>query len=210
MPNDARCPESHHDAILALVMIRLVLVALLPFLTLGRPTPSSWQADQRAPNFRVQVWGEVPSGFQERIDAYAELRRELERGLPPLRVTADAGEIVQRVRRLGEKLRAARRDAKAGDLFTPTVSAALKNALGTQTNPTTCAALFDDNPGPLALRINATYPTHQPWSTMPANILAVLPRLPDDIEYRMEGHHLLLVDMRARLLVDVMRFAIQC
>jgi hypothetical protein len=37
-----------------------------------------------------------------------------------------------------------------------------------------------------------------------------LPPMPDDIEYRLEGQHLLLIDMRARLVIDRMTFAVQC
>jgi hypothetical protein len=186
------------------------IAIFLSVLGIGPLTASGTQTDQRAPDFKVQIWGEVSIEFRERLDAYAELRRKLERGLPPLRVTDDARELVERVRKLGERIRAARRSAKEGDVLTPAVSAAFRKALAAETNATTCAALLDENPGKMGLHINDTYPTHEPFSTMPPNVLAALPRMPEDIEYRLEGHDLLLLDMRARLVIDRMTFAVRC
>ena len=37
---------------------------------------------------------------------------------------------------------------------------------------------------------------------MPINILAALPKLPDDIEYRFLGRHLVLHDTRANMILD--------
>ncbi len=60
----------------------------------------------------------------------------------------------------------------------------------------------DDNPGAFSHSINGTYPKTKPFSTVPINILAALPRLPDDIEYRFVGRHLVLHDTRANLILD--------
>jgi hypothetical protein len=74
----------------------------------------------------------------------------------------------------------------------------------------TLAAIMDDNPGKISHHINGTYPEGEPFSTMPANILAVLPRLPDDIQYRFLGRHLILYDTRASLILDRIPYAIRC
>ncbi|HET7696580.1 MAG TPA: hypothetical protein VFK57_12780 [Vicinamibacterales bacterium] len=186
-------------------------LAALLLLSAGGAAARPRQAPvQRPPDFRVQIWGDVSSDFSQRVDAYVELRRELERGLPPLQVTADAREIVERVRTLGKRLRAARRAAREGDIFTRGVSAAFKDALRTRTDVPTCVALLDDNPGPIRIGINDTYPTHAPLATMPANVLAALPRLPDGIEYRLVGPHLILFDTHARLLIDRIPLAVHC
>ena len=188
---------------------RAVTLAALLFVSMARADARSSQ-DQRPPDFRVQIWGDVSFDFSQRIDAYARLRTELERGLPPLRTTDDAREIVERVRTLGKRVRAARRTAREGDIFTPSVTAAFKDTFRTHSDAATCAALLDDNPGSIRMAINDSYPTHKPLSTMPPNILAVLPRLPEDIEYRLVGNHLILFDTRARLLIDRMALAVSC
>ena len=74
----------------------------------------------------------------------------------------------------------------------------------------TWAAIMDDNPGEFLNRINGTYPGKRPLSTVPPNILARLPRLPHDVQYRFLGRHLILHDTRANLILDRVPYAIRC
>jgi hypothetical protein len=46
--------------------------------------------------------------------------------------------------------------------------------------------------------------------TVPPNILARLPILPDDLQYRFVGPHLILHDTRANLILDRIPYAIRC
>ena len=57
-------------------------------------------------------------------------------------------------------------------------------------------------------RVNATYPENQPKPTMPANLLMNLPQLPEPLEYRVVGQHLLLIDTATDLIVDYVLNAI--
>lgn len=50
----------------------------------------------------------------------------------------------------------------------------------------------------------------RPLSTVPPNVLAVLRRLPDDIQYRFVGRHLILLDTRAGVILDWIPYAIKC
>jgi hypothetical protein len=45
---------------------------------------------------------------------------------------------------------------------------------------------------------------------MPANLLAALPDLPPDLEYRFVGRHLILRDARANMIIDEVPHAIRC
>ena len=74
----------------------------------------------------------------------------------------------------------------------------------------TWAAIMDDNPGEFAHQINGDYPKRQSLSTVPPNILAALPRLPDDVQYRFLGRHLILHDTRANVIVDRIPYAVHC
>ena len=56
---------------------------------------------------------------------------------------------------------------------------------------------------------SVSYPNEKPLSTVPRNILAALPRLPDDIQYRFLGRHLILRDTRANVILDRIPYAIQ-
>jgi hypothetical protein len=84
-----------------------------------------------------------------------------------------------------------------------------RNALLLEVDAKTWASIMDDNPGAFSVRINGTYPDKKPLSTVPANVLAVLPRLPNDVQYRFLGRHLVLFDTRARVILDGIPYAIK-
>jgi hypothetical protein len=177
----------------------------------AQPTQAQPQTPvHQPPDFRVQIYGDALIDFSLRVRSYADLRRQLEQDLPPLRVTESAKDLLSREHALARKLRAARADAREGDVFTSAVGAAVRDALQRQTSAATCAALLDDNPGAIDLKINGRYPEHKPLSTMPPNVLAALPPLPDGIEYRFAGGHLILFDTRARMLIDRLTSAVEC
>jgi hypothetical protein len=126
-----------------------------------------------------------------------------------LRVTEDVSEI-RRVRRaLARKIQAARRGAHEGDIFSPAISAEFKEVLALKMNATTWAVIMDDNPGEFSHDINGIYPDDKPYSTVPGAILAALPALPVDVEYRFLGRHLILLDIRANVILDQIPYAIR-
>ena len=162
------------------------------------------------PVFRAQARGVVAADFGERVSNYVELRSRLGRGLPELSVTDDPGEIRRAQRALAKTIRHARAGARQGDIFTPTISAAFRDVLLVETSPGTTAAILDENPGELSRSINRAYPTGKPRASMPASMLAVLPQLPDDLQYRFLGRALVLIDTRTNLILDRMPCAIAC
>ena len=168
------------------------------------------QATDVVPNFRVQVFGSIAADFSDRVDKYAALRATLEQGLPPLTLTDDPTEITRAEEALAERLRAARPNAKQGELFTREVRDDFRRVLLLEVDAETMIALMDDNPGAFSVKINASYSKNRSLSTVPANILALLPRLPDDLQYRFLGPHLVLHDTRANVIVDRLPCAIRC
>ena len=172
-------------------------------------TPSAPQADPQ-PTFRVQVWGYIVADFSTRVQSYFDLRSKLEEDLPPFRVTDDVAEI-RRVRRaLAEAIQAARHGAREGDIFSPSISREFKQVLALGMNAKTWAVIMDDNPGELSNEINGNYPEGKPYSTVPGTILAALPVLPNGVEYRFLGRHLILLDVRANVILDRIPYAIRC
>lgn len=190
-------------AILACVLIVSFEAAAGSQTTTGPTVP-------RGPDFAVQVWGEVVADFSERIDRYVELRRAAEVGVPPLAVTDHWDEITRSEVALAARISRARVRARRGEFFTPTISAEFRNALRAIVDENTRAVIMDDNPGLFTDHIDVRYPKTRSYSSVPANVLALLPRLPDDIEYRFLGPHLILLDIRANVIVDRMRCAIRC
>jgi hypothetical protein len=178
--------------------------------SVGYPQAPQTQQDRDTPVFRVQVWGDIAADFSMRVSSYFDLRSELEKDLPALTVTDDPAEIRRKVRALAKRIRVARADARQGDIFTPAISVEFRKALLLEMNAGTREAIMDDNPGAFSARINGDYPEGKTIATVPPNILAVLPRLPDDIEYRFSGRHLILLDTRASVIIDRIPYAIRC
>jgi hypothetical protein len=190
------------DTPLAIALIVLVTSTAYP------QTPQTHR-DRDAPDFTVQIWGDIVTDFSTRVWSYAELRSGLENGLSAPTVTDDPAEIGRAGRALGKKIRVARAEAKQGQIFTPTISVEFRKALLLEMDANTWETLMDDNPGKFSRAINRTYPTRRPLSTVPVNILARLPRLPDDIEYHFLGRDLVLLDTRAGVILDRIPSAIQ-
>jgi hypothetical protein len=60
----------------------------------------------------------------------------------------------------------------------------------------------------LTLHVNDSYPANIPLQSTPPTILMNLPRLPPELEYRIDGHALVLRDTAANIVVDLMPDAI--
>jgi hypothetical protein len=157
---------------------------------------------------RVEVIGTTLADFTERMDEYAALRQSLQAGLPALRVTDRPEEIHQQL--LAARIRQARAGAKRGDIFTAEIRRGFRQLLRGVTTEVTCDAIEEDNPGEFPYQVNNAYPKGKPLSTVPASVLAVLPRLPDDVHYRFLERDLILHDSRANIILDRIDDAIHC
>jgi hypothetical protein len=142
--------------------------------------------------------------FRLGVDRYVELRQRIEGTMPTRQVTTDPAEILGRERALGAAIQAARQGARQGEIFS---AAAVEDFSGIITADLTRrsagdqAALMTDVP--LASpRVNEPYPAMSPLATFPALLLGALPRLPDDLEYRFMGRHLVIMDTKTNLIVD--------
>ena len=159
---------------------------------------------------RVEVVGGAVADFVTKMDAYAALRRSLQAGLPELRVTEEPAEIHEAERLLAARIRQARAGARRGDIFTEEIRRAFRQLLRPVTNAVTCEVIRADNPGEFPYQVNAAYPKNKPLSTVPAAMLAVLPRLPDDVWYRFLERDLILHDSRANIILDRIDDAVRC
>lgn len=150
--------------------------------------------------------------FSKRLDEYVALHRKVARPLGEIDDTRKPAEITGREVELGKAIRAARADAKAGMIFTPEVAAVLRKTIADnyraspavrETTKDAEAELPDFTPV-----VNDVYPPTHPLATFPATLLKVLPPLPEKLEYRFVTHHLILRDVEANLIVDVLPNAV--
>lgn len=158
---------------------------------------------------QVNYGAAVMAGFKTRVDAYVELRKKIDDGAPPQKKTEDPADIKVAQQAIAERIRAARADAKQGDFFTPEITAEFKRLLRPEVKEKGTKELMkEDKPTGVPFKVNAPYPDKQPLLTSPPNVLANLPPLPKDIDYRFVGKHLILRDGRANLILDYILNAI--
>lgn len=148
----------------------------------------------------------------ERINDYVEVHRKIEDKLPKLSTEASPKEIDQHQRALARVIQEARRGAKRGAVFTPDAQVVIKRLLGRVFGGPEGAALrasiMDENPGTVTLAINGRYPDTVPLSTVPPQVLQGLPKLPEEMEFRFVGNTLILMDVHAHIIVDMIENAL--
>jgi len=150
----------------------------------------------------------VMADFKARVEKYAELHKDLAKGSARQKEDTSAERINTQKDALAAKIQAARAGAKQGDIFTAEMRPVFRRLLAPEMKGAdgrdAKAIMKDDAPAPgtVAFKVNAKYPENQPRPTMPANLLLNLPTLPEPLEYRVVGQHLLLLDTASALIVD--------
>ena len=155
------------------------------------------------------------AAFTEKVQAYDKLRQDLSKNSPPLKETNNPAEIAHAEHALAANIRAARATAKRGDIFTPATEAMFRRLMRhpMTTGPDAAenrATVKEDapKPGEVPFTINGEYPKDVPASTVPPDVLRALPPLPDNLQYRIVGKHLILLCIHGNLIVDYILNAI--
>jgi hypothetical protein len=156
----------------------------------------------------------ILADFNARLDNYVKKQRALLKD-SPIAEDATPAQIKARQDTIAAELRAIRKNAKQGDIITPEVAALFKRLMNPEVKeqPRETKQALEEEDGEVAqvnLKVNATWPESEPLTTVPANILAVLPQLPMDVEYRISNkRHLVLRDVDANIIVDYVLNAIR-
>jgi hypothetical protein len=146
--------------------------------------------------------------FEARVDEYVALHKKLEDSLPKLSKDSTPEQIDSHQRALARLVQEARAGAKPGSIFTPDVQAVVHRLMaqvfGGRDGAALKASIMDENPGGVKLAVNGRYPDTVPLSTVPPQVLQGLPKLPEELEFRFIGRHLILMDEHAHLIADLM------
>jgi len=146
--------------------------------------------------------------FNERVSKYAELHQKLEATLPALPKETTPQVIDAHQRALEKLIRAARKDAQPGDILTPATRRVFRQVFARvfagREGRELKGTIMDENPGKIGLTVNSRYPDQVPLSTVPPQVLASLPKLPEELEYRFIGERLILLDVHAHTIADYM------
>lgn len=147
--------------------------------------------------------------FKENLQRYLDTRAGVEGSLPKLTGTKDPQKIAERASLLAAGIQASRKNAKPGDIFTPKVAAEFRRILTADAaarTPADRANIMAEVPAKSPV-INGLYPTDSATgptalASFPPKLLAVLPELPESVEYRFLGQALVLRDASANLIID--------
>jgi hypothetical protein len=144
--------------------------------------------------------------FEERVNAYANLRSWFEEPILPIRGTLGQRSTVSGRRYLASAIRTARSRAEQGNVFTPGVAALFRDYLsGALTRHESLLLIGgrDEEEGAPAILTNEA--VAEEWFTrMPPAVSAQLLELPEGIEYRFVRGDLILWDAHAEIVIDVL------
>ena len=156
---------------------------------------------------------QVFEDFAKRVDNYMKVRKPLADSVGELDPTKSQKEITERGVGLANAIIAARAQAKPGDIFTPEFSALIATLIKQEYSrrPDSVQETRGDQQDELpdfVPKVNQVYPTTYPLATFPATLLPLLPQLPDELEYRVVQHYLVIRDIEANVILDIMPNAV--
>jgi hypothetical protein len=145
--------------------------------------------------------------FNNRVEDYLKLRKRLQADAPSPKTKESSEKIKQSQLVLAQKIRAARSQAKQGDIFSPKISQVLRKLLagplrGDDGSKIQLSLRDAEREHPLKLGVNQSYPGGAALPSPPPTLLMDLPKLPPELEYRIIGRQLVLRDEAANLIVD--------
>lgn len=200
-----------------------LLVAILVSVASARPAfrkpqnaPAKPQTTTGKPQAATQAAADDAGlkEFSSRVQAYVKLHKQMEGTLPKLKPTDQTELINAHQQALATKIREARPDVKAGNIFTPDAKAAFTQAIAQEfkSDDAKNARATIQQGAPISyvqLQVNQIYPEGMPYTTVPPTLLLKFPKLPDELAYRIVDSDLILLDVRANLVVDLMDKAIR-
>jgi hypothetical protein len=131
--------------------------------------------------------------------------------MPPLKTTRSPEQISKHEEVLAKAIRDARKDAQPGDIFTPAIAAEIRRLIAFAMQPAGKrieASLQHSEPVQLRVHVNEPYPANIPLQSTPPSLLRNLPPLPPELQYRIVGHDLILLDAKATLVLDLISNAL--
>ena len=165
---------------------------------------------------QASVYQDDTKEFETQVQKYLALQKKAVGTVPSIpRENTDVALIAKHEKQIADAIRAARPNAKQGEIFTPgarrLITMAIKQTLeGKEGAAAKATILGEGNPKseassePVNLAVNAPYPISAPFSTVPPSVLMALPPLPKELEFRFVGHNLILRDTKANMIVDVL------
>lgn len=150
--------------------------------------------------------------FLQRVNEYVAIHRRLEAGLPPQVVTSNVEALRAPRLAMARAMRQARTQARQGDVFTPEVAVVFRTTIGETLErhgiTNLLALIEEENTVHIPAAVNGDYPAGRAIPLILPCLLAVLPGLPEEVQYSFVGRDLILWDLHAGIIVDVLPRAV--
>ena len=164
-------------------------------------------AARKPPSVPVMDEKEIVRRFTERLQEYVKVHKQQESSLPALKPTEDTEKITSHQKALADKIRLARPHAERGHIFTPEVRqyfiGLIHNEFHGPVGHETRSSINQGEPLKGRLAVNQPYPEGLPSTTVPPTLLLALPKLPTELKYGIVDHDLILLDVKANLVIDL-------
>lgn len=143
--------------------------------------------------------------FFDQVRAYIKIHNAADAKVPSLKETSDPRQVSDREKALADEIRVERAGATQGAVFSPGAAREIGTIVADDFTARPLKdqkAILVEVPMKVPPAINTDYPTTLPLATVPPSLLLKLPTLPEELEYRFLGRHLILRDIKANLIVD--------
>jgi hypothetical protein len=185
----------------------VISVFVILYLFVGQP---------HALSFQGQAVGtpadQAMQQFHREVAAYLTLRAKLAEEIVPPLANSTAAQISSASDALSRAIERARPKPPLGVFFDPSAAEAIRTSIrALLAQPGFAAVLdgIDDEPQRVqSPGVYVRFPGSSQLATMPPSLLAVLPVLPPELEYRLIGENLILRDIAAALVLDVLPKAV--
>ena len=155
------------------------------------------------------------TAFDNATQGYVLMHRRLERQIGSIEYDTPVAEINRLIYELAAAIRGERRDARQGDFFAPSLGHVLRARVEdallenhfTADDVRAAGRVEGVDYDRVRLQVNDTFP----WVlavAMFACVIEVLPPLPSELQYRIVGDDLMLIDVHAGLIVDILPHAL--
>lgn len=150
--------------------------------------------------------------FNQAIAEYMAMRRSLRTEVTGPVKNSTSAQVTGASDALAGAIERARRGAVAGSIFNPGIAAVITQRIGAAVLAEKLAPVLadiDDEGGASpAPKVHLRLPVSAQMATMPPSLLAVLPPLPKELEYRILGRYLVIRDVDASLILDYIPAAV--
>jgi len=144
--------------------------------------------------------------FETAVAGYVTMRRRLANEIAAPVPNSTSVQLNSASDMLAAAIQRSRPNASVGDLFVAPVTPVLKRTVDDAVRKgdlkEVLAAIDDEEPAVREPKLHLRFPGSAQMATMPPSLLAVLPRLPKELEYRIIGRFLVLRDIDAALIID--------